>query len=150
MDKFDRIFQLHNVLSGRRTAIAGEELMARRAARAGGREQSVRRTSGTAPTKSETVQQSIAYEFPPLPGRRERSLGRQGNSSEHESRAPEHKRPPRSFATTQLEPQTPWTGKLATSPPLDEPRLLREALAALSAQLERLERRVGRGATLAP
>jgi predicted DNA-binding transcriptional regulator YafY len=29
MDKFDRIFQLHNVLSGRRTAIDGELLMAR-------------------------------------------------------------------------------------------------------------------------
>jgi len=29
MDKFDRIFQLHNVLSGRRTAIPAEELMAR-------------------------------------------------------------------------------------------------------------------------
>jgi len=29
MDKFDRIFQLHNVLSHRRTPISGEELMAR-------------------------------------------------------------------------------------------------------------------------
>jgi hypothetical protein len=33
---------------------------------------------------------------------------------------------------------------------LDEPKLVREALAKLSAQLERLERRVGRGATLGP
>jgi len=29
MDKFDRIFQLHTILSGRRTAISGEELQAR-------------------------------------------------------------------------------------------------------------------------
>jgi hypothetical protein len=29
MDKFDRIFQMHTILSGRRTPISGEELQAR-------------------------------------------------------------------------------------------------------------------------
>ncbi len=121
-----------------------------RAALARGRELSAPHTSGTAPTRSGADQRSIAYELPPLPGRRERSFGMHRQSSEHESRRPEHRRAPRSAAAAQLEPQAPWTGSPATSPPLDEQRLLREALAALSAQLERLERRVGRGATLAP